>query len=152
MKTHPIAQSQRGALIGFLALALLILPHIPCLGLAQEAQADKDRSSQATYGFETDFNSRYVFRGFAYSQGPVNQSTAWVAISGFSFYAWGNFLLNREPQQRKFTEIDFGVSYKRGWKKLTVEPAFDFYFFRTPAPVKSPPTGEASLTAICEDA
>ena len=128
-----------------LPLTLLFLLHISCLALAQEVEADKVKPSQVTYGFETDFNSRYVFRGFVYSQGPVKQSTAWFAVSGFSFYAWGNFILSPEPQQGEFSEIDFGVSYKREWKKLIVEPAFDYYTYRTPAPAKDPPTGEASL-------
>ncbi len=147
MKKYPIARSRRDSFKNSLHLPiiLLVLLQIPCRGLAQELEADQGTSSKVTYGVETDFNSRYVFRGLAYSQGTVNQSTAWVAVSGFTFYAWGNFVLNREPQHGEFSEIDIGVSYKREWKKLTVEPAFDYYFYRTPAPVKAPPTGEASL-------
>ncbi len=124
---------------------LVILLLILGSGLAQAMDANEAKSSEITYGFETDFNSRYVFRGIADSQGPVKQSTAWVTVSGFTFYAWGNFVLSREPQQGEFSELDFGVAYKREWKKLTVEPAFDYYIYRSPAPVKDPPTGEASL-------
>jgi hypothetical protein len=138
----------------FLIVAHLTLLRIPASPQGQGVEADKGEPPKATYGFETDFNSRYVFRGFAYSQGTVNQSTAWVTISGFTFYAWGNFMLNREPQQRELSELDFGASYKREWKKLIVEPAFDYFIYRTPNPVKDPPTGEASLNLsypICSE-
>jgi len=109
-----------------LFVAHLTLLRIPASAQGKGVEADNSEPPKATYGFETDFNSRYVFRGFAYSQGAVNQSTAWVTISGFTFYTWGNFMLNRERQQRELSEIDFGASYKREWKKLTVEPAFGF--------------------------
>jgi hypothetical protein len=145
MKQILLARSLQGSIKHHLPFALLILLQITVLGQAQEAEAEKGKSSEIAYGFETDFNSRYVFRGLAYSQGPVNQSTAWMAVSGFTLYAWGNFVLNREPHQGEFTEMDFGVSYKREWKKLSVEPTFDYYLYRTPAPVKDPPTGEVSL-------
>jgi hypothetical protein len=77
----------------------------------------------------------------------VNQFTAWTSFSGISFHAFGNVLLNREPGQNDFNEVDFGGSYSRevGW--LTLEPAIDAYLFRMPAPRTAPHTLEGSLKA-----
>src|SRR5262245_60166899 len=79
---------------------LPIIAMIPLLfahGLAQEPGSGK--APKVTYGFETDFNSRYVWRGIAQSEGPVEQTTAWVSVSGFTFCAWGNMELGRGPQR-----------------------------------------------------
>jgi hypothetical protein len=117
----PLARSQRASVYQFLIIALLILLHIPGSVCAQEVKVDEAESDRVIFGFKTDFNSRYVFRGFAYSQGPVKQSTAWAKASGFTFYAWSNVMLKGEPRQEAFSEADFGVSYAREWKRLIVE-------------------------------
>lgn len=130
---------------GFLIVALSILPCIHDSVRAQGADVDQAEPPKIAYGVETDFNARYVFRGLAYSPGPVKQTSVWVTVAGFTAYAWGNFVLHREPQRGEFNELDFGLSYQREWKRLRVEPALDFYRYRSLAPDQSPPTGEASV-------
>lgn len=144
MKTL-LVQLQRRMLKQSLIVALLILPHLHNSGWAQEAKVDEGGPAKIAIGVETDFNARYVFRGLAYSQGPVKQTSVWVTVAGFTAYAWGNFVLGQEPQRGEFNELDFGFSYQREWKRLRVEPGLDFYRYRPLAPDQSPPTGEASI-------
>lgn len=145
MQRIPFARMHRRSVTHPLIIALLILAHTPGFAAAQIAAPDKDAPSRTASGLETDFNSRYVFRGLTYSRGPVKQSTAWVTFSEITFYAWVNIMLDHEPQRRRFSEIDLGVSYAREWKKLTLEPAVDYYRYRFPPLMKYPPTGEASV-------
>jgi hypothetical protein len=121
------------------------------LGLSAYAEAQEEEPPQRTveYGFETDMSSRYLFRGVPFSQEPVSQLTAWTSFSGVSFYAFGNVLLKREPGQNDFNELDFGASYSRELGPLTLEPAFDAYVFRVPAPRRPPHTLEGAVKASC---
>ncbi len=111
------------------------------------AQENEPPPEAAEYGLETDSSSRYLFRGFPFSQEPVNQTSVWTSFSGVSFYALGNVLLEREPGQNDFNELDFGGSYSHELGRLTLEPAFDAYLFRVPAPRTAPHTVETSLKA-----
>src|SRR5262245_19688499 len=102
-----------------LLIALLFLTLATRYAKAQEPESQtpevqtpevhtKDMT-KVTYGFETDFNSRYVWRGIALSQGPVEQTTAWVSISGFTFYTWGNMAFKNGPQRGGFNQGEFSV-------------------------------------------
>ncbi len=141
MKRLSLAKSQCNSIKLHAAIALFAILLIPGIGLAQAAEEEK--KLRVNYSFETDFNSRYVWRGLAASEGAVEQSTAKVTINSLTFYAWGNRDLDRGLRRGEFNEIDFGASYAREWKKLIVEPAFDYYQYRSP--VENPSTGEASL-------
>lgn len=128
-----------------LAAALLIaLAPAGCLAQETAASAEKG-AAKISFGLEADFNSRYVWHGIAFSEGPVKRSTGWITVSDVSFYATGNFVLGNEAQQGDFNEVDFGVSWKREWKKLRFEPSFDYYLSLPPAQVSDPSTGEATL-------
>ncbi len=122
-----------------------------CLALSASAGAqDEEPSSRdAQYGLETDVSSRYLFRGVPFSREPVNQVTAWSSFSGISFYVFGNVLLQREPGQNDFNELDFGGSYSHELGRFTIEPGFDAYAFRVPTPKTPPNTVEGSLKASC---
>jgi hypothetical protein len=110
-----------------------------------EAQEEEIRSRRFEYEVEVDVSSRYLFRGVPFSEEPVTQITASAVVSGVTFYAWGNVLLKREPRQNDFNELDLGVSYAYQRGKLTLEPAFDAYVFRVPAPETAPHTTEGSI-------
>lgn len=118
-----------------------------CLSADALAQEDEPSPGAPELGLDMDVSSRYLFRGVPFSNEPVNQITAWATFSGVSFYAWGNVLLKREPGQHDFNELDFGASYGRELGRLTLEPAFDAYVFRMPAPRSPPHTLEGSLKA-----
>jgi hypothetical protein len=127
-------------------LAIAAVLTVPPDGNGQEPGATGG-SSGIAYGIETNLASRYVFRGIAYSPGPVNQSSASVTIASLTVYAWGNVLLEPDSQQETLSELDFGASYARTWKTLTLEGAVDGYVYRyRPDALRpTPSTAEASL-------
>jgi hypothetical protein len=123
---------------GVLALLLGLSPTV-------RAQEEEVRSDSLEYGVEVDVASRYLFRGVAFSREPVSQITASATLSGVAVYAWGNVLLQREPHQYDFNELDFGASYAYDLGDFTLEPAFDAYVFRVPAPREAIHTTEGSI-------
>ncbi|MDP2599652.1 MAG: hypothetical protein Q8P84_02820 [Deltaproteobacteria bacterium] len=74
--------------------------------------------SPFSFQIESDFYSRYVWYGMAASVGPVWQPSASVSLHGFKFTAWGNFVLDDEPNQGQFNEIDLILSYETSLRKL----------------------------------
>ncbi|HEX3036561.1 MAG TPA: TorF family putative porin [Thermodesulfobacteriota bacterium] len=95
------------------------------------------------FGTEIDFNSRYVWRGIALSEGAVMQPSVWISAFNFTFYIWGNFILNDEPNQGEFNEIELILYYSREWGKVTFEPFVVYYVYPNQEDV--PSTGEVTL-------
>lgn len=118
---------------------LLLLP-----GFAEENAADSSKNESAiTVGAEVDFNSRYVWRGIPWSEGAVMQPSVWVSASDFTFTVWSNFVLDDEPNQGQWNEVDFTLAYSREWNKITLEPSFNYYCY--PNQEDSPATGEFAV-------
>jgi len=110
---------------------------------AQQGNGATEESPKVTYGSEVDFNSQYVWRGIAYSDGAVMQPSVWVSAFDLTFSVWGNFVLNKEANQGEFNEVDLILSYTREWENITVEPTLQFYLY--PNQEEAPATGELSL-------
>lgn len=125
-------------------LFIILIFLIPFSSFAQENPNDsREEDSVATYGSVVDFNSRYVWRGIALSEGAVMQPSVSVSAFDFNFSVWSNFVLNNEVNQGKFNEVDLILSYSREWKKIIIEPTVQFYLY--PNQEDSPTTGEISL-------
>lgn len=80
-------------------------------------------------GVTSAFNSRYVSRELPFSRGPVWQPSATVELYGFGFNVWSNFVINDEPNQGQFNEIDFTPHYTAHIGNLSVHPYFMFGIF-----------------------
>jgi hypothetical protein len=93
---------------------------------------------------EPDFNSRYVWRGFAYSQGPVLQENVSLAAKGFTLSAWGNLVLTQEPQQGEINSTSVGLQYAREISGFRLEPMIEYWNLPIPS-LHDPGTGEISL-------
>jgi hypothetical protein len=93
---------------------ILLATFALCCAGTSRAQEPSDevasllRDGAVNYGIESNVSARYVFRGVAYSPGPVSQYTAWVEVAGFTFYGWGNLLL----QQNLPDVANFGISVR----------------------------------------
>lgn len=101
-------------------LALLGACLVPTTAWAQ----DGDR------GVEADVNSRYIWRGMPYSEGPVLQPYAWFTHAGTVASVWSNLEMGSgarpwEPDQLFFTLTREYA--QRGWR---VEPTFQGYTWR----------------------
>lgn len=79
--------------------------------------------------FTMDFLSRYVWNGLAYSRGPVWQPSASLEFHGVGVSVLGNFVLNDEPNQGQFNEVDFTLYYGITAKKLEIDTSFTFSIY-----------------------
>jgi hypothetical protein len=100
-------------------------------------------ASELSFGAELDGNSRYVWRGLAWSEGPVLQPSAWVSLAGFTLTSWANFAFREGDAPAGFNELDFTLDYSRDVFNLTVNPSFSVYLY--PNQADAPPTGELAL-------
>jgi len=100
-------------------------------------------ASELSFGAELDGNSRYVWRGLAFSDGPVLQPSAWVSLAGFTLTPWANFAFREGDAGAGFNELDFTLDYSRDVFSLTVNPSFSVYLY--PNQADAPPTGELAL-------
>lgn len=81
------------------------------------------------FSINSDFSSRYVWNGIAYSEGPVWQPSAAVEFHGFGASVLGNFVLNDEPNQGQFNEVDFTAYYGTKIKKLEIDLSFTYSIY-----------------------
>jgi hypothetical protein len=79
-------------------------------------------------GAEADLNSRFVWRGVAYSAGPVLQPSTWVSVYGFTANVLATLLVNDEPPRRRLVSVVPSLGYAYAWLRLTVEPGMTVYF------------------------
>ena len=77
----------------------------------------------------SNFHSRYVWNGLAYSRGPVWQPSAQVEYRGFGASVTGNFVLNDEPNQGQFNEVDFTGYYGTKIKNLEIDFAVTYSIY-----------------------
>jgi len=73
------------------------------------------------FSVHMDFYSRYVWRGFAASQGPVWQPSFTFSFYGVGISVWANFVMGNEPNQGEFNEVDFYLFYHRKVKNLVID-------------------------------
>lgn len=126
-----------------LAISLLFLAPSLVWATEDDEPARVEKPPAVSGAFETDFASQYVWRGFALSEGPVMQPEASVSAYGVTATVWANFVLNDEPNQGEFNEVDPSLDYHGQWGKLEFEPSLEFYIF--PNQSNAPTTGELSL-------
>lgn len=127
----------------FLIMLIILIPFTIQANENPEGQIENSIFSLFTYGGELDFNSRYVWRGIALSEGTVMQPTVWVSAFDLTLEVWGNFVLNDEPNQGEFNEVNLIVYYSREWENITIEPAVIIYLY--PNQEDAPVTAEGSL-------
>jgi hypothetical protein len=125
------------------ALVLAVILGAAAAGFGQEEE--KSASKGWTYGVESDFNSKYIWRSLAFSEAAVWQPSAFVGYAGLTFEVWNNFVLGKEPNRHQFNEIDYRLSYKYEIGDFTIAPAFTVYSYPNQDKVLSPRTGEAEF-------
>ncbi len=91
-------------LAGWLALAM---PAHASHGKEECEENTKQTEALPTFGFKTDCISKYVLRGFAYSEKPVIQSVASKTGRNFTLSAFINFDLGK----KKLNELDLTADF-----------------------------------------
>ncbi len=90
-----------------------------------EAEREAD---QTVLGAEVDLNSRFIWRGLAFSRGAALQPSAWVSAFGFSASLWSSFMLGAELPRRRPSSLVPSLHYEYIWKRLTLEPGATIYY------------------------
>ncbi len=105
----------------------------------------RGQESAPYLGASLDLNSRYIWRGMAWSQGPVLQPSVWSSLLGFNILAWANADLGLDTGRRGFNEIDVFVEGTSGRSGLAVVPGLNLYTYPGRGE-DSPWTAEAVIT------
>lgn len=131
--------------IGF-AVAASFAVLMSCRAVAQDAPAtasnEGEKSAAISWGYESDCNPRYVWRGLAFSQGAVLQTSAWMTAKGTTYAVWTNRNLET-VDGRRVNEIDHSLSWEGSWHKAKLEPMLQVWTY--PGQIDSPSTAEADL-------
>lgn len=77
-------------------------------------------SEHLAVGFYSNFRSRYVSREYPCSKGPVWQPSFTIEAYNVGFNVWSNFVLNDEPNQGEFNEVDLSLYYTARIKNLAI--------------------------------
>ncbi|MBP7775616.1 MAG: hypothetical protein KA371_00630 [Acidobacteria bacterium] len=127
---------------------VLALSPLPGPALARQTALDTagaDVEPTVELGVDLAFNSRYLFRGMVYSDGPVTQVTAWASTDKLYLYTWSNLALPAAAGAQPLDEIDVGAAYRFKRGAVTVVPAVDLYLYRLSREERA--EGSASHTA-----
>ncbi len=129
--------------ISLLFLTLLLFFFFPDNIIAQATDQDETVGNQFSIGAAFDLNSRYVWRGLAFSDGPVFQPSLWWGISPVMISIWGNYVIGNEQYRGQFNEIDYSIQTEHSLGSLGVVGNINYYTY--PHQYASPATGEAEL-------
>jgi hypothetical protein len=120
-----------------LILVLFLFRPLPGLGAGQ--------GEEDYLGASLDINSRYVWRGMAWSEGPVLQPSAWTNFLGYNLMVWANCPLQQESGRKGFNEIDLFVQGTSPRRAINVIPGLNIYTYPGSAE-ENPWTAELALT------
>lgn len=115
-------------LTGFLAWLALAGPAAAQEPVQQPAAPPAEEAAQpvVTWGGEVDVRSRYVWRGFQYSEGGVVWPSAWVSAHGFTASLFLNYDPNWDPA---WNEYDIAFTYERSAGPWTLEGTYTRYVY-----------------------
>src|SRR5687767_13147439 len=105
--------------------SVLSLGAIGSAGWAQETALEAEEeadSSATTFTFETDFSTRYLFRGLPASEGAVVQPSLFDSRKGYTLGIWGNMPLSRRDGPRQLNEVDLSLSRTIERGRTSIEP------------------------------
>ena len=112
-----------------LGCSLLLLLLLLTAGTATPAGAQDESSASAwTLGAELDANSRYLWRGMAFSEGAVYQPSLTLGRGAWSVNAWANV----EPHAlvgSRWNELDVTLSAATEWRGWSFEPSAMVYSY-----------------------
>jgi hypothetical protein len=110
-------------LLGNIAYALLSLTQ-PVF--AEEAvEPIKQEQSKLNFSLRTDLLSRYMFRGFTYSEGPVAQLTPTATYGNMSLIGFANYDTGLE----NFNETDLTIDFTKPVKNIRLSAGYTYLKF-----------------------
>jgi len=106
-------------------------------------EMETDAGNGITVGFESDFASKYIWRGLAFSSGNVSQNSIWLTKGGLTGSVWSNYDAGSGDIDPRLNEFDFGLAYETSFHNLSVEGIIGSYVY--PNQPEIPSTAELSL-------
>jgi hypothetical protein len=107
---------------------------------AQDSQQEGGANHPFSWGFESDFNSKYLWRGLNYNDGLVIQPNLWASVGNLSVGLWSNITAFDRFHSIRRNEIDLICTYTYNLGKFEIEHTLMLYYY--PKQDDSPPTGE----------
>ena len=104
---------------------------------------DTDSGTHITGGFESDFASKYVWRGLAFSSGAVTQNSIWISEWGLTGSVWSNYDVGSRVVHPRLNEFDFSLDYESSFHKFDIQSSLQSYVY--PDQADAPSTGEFSI-------
>lgn len=132
-----------GELRAVVLLITLLVPLASLGGVVSGGTAEE--AKPLSIGAELDLNSRYVWHGQAWSEGAAANPWLWLSAGDFTFSAWSNYVLTKEPNQGQFNETDLEAAYEFSVQSFSFRPSFLYYFYPNQDAAESPGTGEVML-------
>ena len=106
-------------------------------------EEEEDSPGGLHAGAEADFNSRFIWRGLAFSRGPVLQPSLWSSWGGLSLGLWANLMLT-EQLGHPLTVVVPTLTYAHRWRRLELETGL-YIYTETAAGAVPPSGGELTL-------
>lgn len=98
-----------------------------------------------TGGLESDFASRYVWRGLVFSSAGVMQDYAWASAGYWTASVWSNCDLASDVEGGRFDEVDVALAVTTSVRGFDLEPSVQAYVY--PDQPDSPGTVEVAMDA-----
>ena len=96
-----------------------------------------------SWGVESDFSSKYLWKGITYNEGLLIQPSLWASCGKFSAGLWGNYVAYDRFHSEKVHEVDLIFTYSYSIGKFEIDHTVMFYYY--PGLEDAPPTGEFFL-------
>jgi len=85
------------------------------------------QEKKITYGAESDFNSRFVWREMVLDERSVSKNSIWLEAYGVNLELWNNVTLSYAADRSRLRSSGLDISYEREWKKFKLEPEIEVY-------------------------
>ncbi len=124
------------------AAAITMAPRAAGAAAPRDEAHDDDDPGSVGMGAESDVKSRFIWRGAAWSRGPVLQSSVSASAIGLTGDVWCSYPIERQWRSQP-SAVVASVTRDFAWRALRIEPGFVVYDLPRAARARS--TSEASL-------
>ncbi len=121
----------------------LLLAGIGARGQQSDQDAPGKTENPWSWGVESDFGSKYLWKGISYNEGLVIQPSLWATRGNFTAGLWGNYAAYDRFHSEKVNEVDLVFTYAYSIGKFEIDHTIMFYYY--PGVEDAPPTGEFFL-------
>ena len=127
--------------ISLIVSFIIFSPSVMCQETVKTAEEGAAKS--ITWGLETDFNSKYIWRGTTVNDGLVIQPFLWASYRNFTAGLWSSVTLYDRHHLTREHELDLNLDYTWSLGNFQFEHSVMIYYYL--GMEDSPTTGEFFL-------